>query len=124
MAPSNNGLQSLRKAALSFPDVEVAIACKGTALESHSFKVAKKSFLFLRPAQVMLKLDASLEEAKHIAERNPEACKVGAGGWVTIQLGQQAVSIKEIKRWIDESYELFAATKGAKTSVGTRKRRK
>ena len=112
-APSNKTVRVLRKLAMTYAEVDVAIACKGTALESSSFKVAKKSFLFLRPAELMLKLGASIDEAIEFAKANPDVCKVGAGGWVTIRIDVEAAPMEQVKRWLDESYQLFASKKPA-----------
>src|SRR5713226_4595552 len=46
-------LRALRRAALRHPDVEEGLACKGTVIESVTFKVQGKAFLFLRPEKGM-----------------------------------------------------------------------
>jgi hypothetical protein len=102
----------LRKVALALPDVEEVVACKGTTVESASFRVRGKAFLFLRPATAMVKLDRSKDEAAKLSAREPTGCKVGSGGWATVSiLPPQPASLAQWKRWIAESHALFAAPK-------------
>lgn len=111
-APARSAIPALRKAALRLPDVEESVACAGTALESASFKVGGKAFLFLRPSAAMLKLDASLAEAKAAAASAPKAVKVGAGGWVTVSLADALpVPQKKLEAWIAESRVVLATSK-------------
>ena len=44
--------------AKKLPATEEAIACKGTALESRSFKIAGKAFLFVGPKHALVKAGA------------------------------------------------------------------
>ena len=109
---------TLRKAALRQTDVEQAIACQGTTLESVSFKVQGKAFLFLRPAAAMLKLGESLAEAARLAKQGPALCKVGSGGWVTIALGgDSSLPADVLARWVAESYGLMLAPKSRKKAT-------
>ncbi len=111
-------VQALRKAALRHPDVEETVACQGTSVESASFKVKGKAFLFLRAGTAMVKLDKSRAEAARLAAKAPDRCKAGAQGWTTITLGgDSAVPPELLKRWIDESYALMAAPKGLRRSA-------
>jgi hypothetical protein len=104
--------QQLLAAALALPDVEEGIACAGTVLEKRTIKVRKKAFLFLSAKDVMLKLADSLPAATKLADAEPERYKVGAHGWTTIQIaGAKRLSLPQIKKWIAESYQLFAASK-------------
>lgn len=97
--------EALRRAALAHPGVEEKVACRGTALESASFRVGGKAFLFLSPGKAMVKLDGSREEASEIA-----ACKTGAGGWTTVDLASdEAPATSLLVRWVAESRALFAA---------------
>src|SRR5215470_18046212 len=57
----------LRSIATRLPDVEQGIACKGTALESVTYQVRKKAFLFVGPKAARLKLDQSLGDARKLA---------------------------------------------------------
>jgi hypothetical protein len=60
-------------------DVEEGLACKGTVIESVTFKVQGKAFLFLRPEKAMLRLDRSHDEAATLAAKKPACYKVGSG---------------------------------------------
>ena len=48
--------------ARALPDVTEGVACAGTKLESRTFAVGKKSFLFVSASEMRLKLDASAAE--------------------------------------------------------------
>jgi len=105
---------ALRKAALSLPDVEEGVACEGTAVESRTFKIGKKAFLFVRPAAFMLKVDESAEAAKRLAEKDGRY-RIGAGGWVTVTLGSAPPPpLRLIAGWMNESYRGMAASKRRK----------
>lgn len=85
----------------SLPNVTRGIACAGTALESQTFAVNKKTFLFLSPKEARLKLDDSVAQAKAMG------LAVGANGWVKIPLADvPGTSI--LQQWIAESYSLMA----------------
>ncbi len=104
-------IETLRRTALGHPDVEEGLSCKGTAIESATFKVNGKAFLFLRPGTAMLKLDASLAEASKLAAEKPDGYKVGSGAWVTIALSNpKELSMEVLARWIAESHKLFASS--------------
>jgi hypothetical protein len=101
---------ALRTAALRLPGVEEGVACEGTAVESRTFKVRKKSFLFVRRANVMLKLGDSADEAARLASKDGRY-RIGAGGWLTVTLGAGTAPppMALMTRWIAESYRLYAA---------------
>lgn len=102
--------QALRAAAAALPDAVLGIACAGTKLESTTFAVAKKSFLFLGSTEARLKLGASLASAEQWAKRPDAAVRVGASGWVTVRLDAPgAPDAATLRRWVEESYGLFAA---------------
>ena len=102
-------MQALRKLALSYPEAQEGIACKGTALECSTFNARSKAFLFVGAADVRLKLDASLAEANKLAAKEPSRYQVGAHGWVKVTLHQdEAAPLELLKKWIDESYRLLA----------------
>ncbi len=112
---SDKLIENLRKVALSCPNTEETLSCKGTAIESATFKIKSKSFIFVRPGNVMVKLDTSLEEAGKLAKENPKSLKVGKGGWTTITApGSKEVPLSLLKKWTKESYELFCAPKNKK----------
>jgi hypothetical protein len=109
-AGPEEAMQALRHVALSHPDVEEALACKGTVLESATFKVRQKAFLFLRPGKAMLKLDKSQGAASKLAAKTPASYKIGSGGWATVDLSSpKELSLTVLASWIAESYSLFAA---------------
>jgi len=109
MAKLISALHLLRTRALRLPDVEEAIACKGTALESSAFKVGGKSFLFIGAKEMRLKLGTSLAEAGRIEKKDAAACTVGAGGWVKIPCNPEAaIPAATLEKWVEESYRLFA----------------
>jgi hypothetical protein len=101
-------MQSLRIHALKYPDTEEGVACEGTSLEKRTIKVKNKAFLFLGLADAMVKLDASLPEATKLAAKEPGRYKVGAHAWVSVKWGDDEAPVDLLKRWIDESYRLFA----------------
>ena len=107
---------NLATIALALPGVEQGIACAGTALESRTYQVNKKSFLFVSKKQARLKLDASASEARKLG------FAVGANGWVTVPLdGLPAAAV--IKRWIAESYSLVSRASGGSQAKRTGTRR-
>lgn len=89
--------------ALALPDVGEGVACAGTKLESRTFDVRKKSFLFVSKTQLRLKLAASASDARE------RGFPVGANGWATLPLdGLPSGAV--LKRWIAESHALAAGT--------------
>jgi hypothetical protein len=101
--------QELRNFAARLPETSEGVACKGTSLEKTTFKVKNKAFLFLGVADAMLKLRDSLAEAKTIAAKSPNQCKAGANGWVSLKFDDnEVVPLDVLKRWVKESYQLFA----------------
>lgn len=107
-------LGALREAALAQPDVEVSVACAGTSVESASFKVRGKAFLFLRNVSAMVKLSVSRAEAERWAQQSPGVCKIGSGGWATITLATlDSAGVQRVRNWIAESYEQFASERSA-----------
>lgn len=90
--------------ARTLPDVAAGVACAGTKLESRTFRVGTKSFLFLSPTQLRLKLDASVAEAKKLG------IGVGANGWTTLSL-DALPSVAVLRRWIGESHALVAPSR-------------
>lgn len=114
-------IESLRKHALTFPDTSEGVACEGTKLEKRTIKVGAKAFLFLGPADAMLKLKASLAEAKRLAKRAPDRVRAGATGWVTVTVRGDAVTPAALlRKWARESYDLAAPAKPAKARAKAR----
>lgn len=111
-AESGKMIADLRQVALGCPDTEETVSCKGTAIQSATFKTRGKSFLFLRPGNVMVKLDRSLVQAERLAAKYPTCLKVGKGAWTTITApGSKEVPLSLIKRWIKESHAMFSSSK-------------
>lgn len=101
--------KAVRALALQKPDVVEGVACQGTALESATFGVGKKVFLFVRKVdgvqELRLKLTESQTEARKLASAHPEAYTIGAQGWAKVTFGTNgAVPLALLERWIEESY--------------------
>jgi hypothetical protein len=96
--------------AKSLEDVELGIACAGTALEARSYSTGKKAFLFVAKEQARLKLVASAPEAKELG------FAVGASGWVTLALDRLPAAAV-LRRWIVESHALAAGAKAGKRAT-------
>ena len=108
-AAKNKIAELLAKAAQSLDDVSEGIACAGTSLEARTFIVRKKAFLFLGAKEAKVKLDGSLGEAAELAKTPKSAVRVGGHGWTTIRLDEgKAPPAAVLRRWVAESYELFA----------------
>lgn len=115
-------IEALRAIASRYPDVEEGIACKGTTVESITYKVRKRAFLFLRTAGVMLKLRESLGEAAEMARKEPARYSAGSGGWVTVrQPNAGPLPMDMMERWIGESYALMSAGAPASKPVPRKK---
>jgi hypothetical protein len=100
---------ALQRSAQRHAGVEEGIACAGTAVESRTFKVNSRAFLFLRPQDARLKLADSLPEAVALAATSPDVCRAGSGGWVHVNFspGDLLPPIAMLERWIAESYRLM-----------------
>jgi hypothetical protein len=111
-------MKSLHQFALSLPDVEEGISCKGTSLESPTATVNGKAFLFLGTKQIRFKLGESLKDADKASAKSPDAITVGANGWVTIAATSlDVVPPNVLKKWIEESYRLMAPKKAPLAKV-------
>lgn len=128
MARSADPTLPIREKAAAFPDV-----AKGTSCNQSSFKAGKKSFLFIGPGamgigfKAMFKLDRSMDQARQLAEREPDRFEVGNTGWVTTRFTAEKPLPKSIwTRWLQESYDLCFATsakkKQAKKTPATKKK--
>lgn len=95
-------MKSLHATAAAMPDVEVGVACAGTALEKRTYKVGGKAFVFLGAKDVMVKLGPSVAAAKKLG------CAPGANGWTKVVFGPSAPREAVLVRWIAESYALMA----------------
>lgn len=97
-------MKQLLQIASALPDVEQGIACAGTSLESRTFHVKGKAFLFISREHARLKLAASADEARgHGAD-------VGTGGWTKLSLDALPPPAV-LKRWIAESHGLVGGGK-------------
>ena len=102
----------------------------GRRLQRHghrktTYKVRNKAFVFLGPADAMLKLNDSINEAQTFAAKLPANCKVGIGGWVTLKFANgETVPLDVLTRWIKESHQLFASAEKTKTPMKKRKPKK
>lgn len=97
---------------------------KGAACTQSSFKVGGKAFLFVGEqggrSKVMLKLDASMAEARKLAKQAPDDYQVGTTGWVTARFDATRPMPKRLwERWLEESYAMSAG--GAKKKVTKKK---
>ncbi len=99
----------MRARALQKPGVVEGVACQGTALESATFGVGKKVFLFVRKMdgiqELRLRLTESQAEARKLASAHPDSYAIGAQGWAKVMFGTDGTpSIALLERWIEESY--------------------
>lgn len=102
--------QALRKAAMKLPGATQSAACEGTVIEKAAVKVGSKTFLFLGPADVMLKLDGSRAAAAKLMAKYP-GLKVSASGWTSVKLADGAPPLAVLETWVAESYRLMAPTR-------------
>jgi predicted DNA-binding protein (MmcQ/YjbR family) len=108
--------ETLLKFALKYPETERGIACEGTTAEKTTVKVGKKAFMFLRPKDLMIKLNTSIAEANSLALKEKGALKVGSNGWVTVMLdNKKLLPPSLLEKWIDESYRLIVLGDKSKT---------
>lgn len=97
--------EHLRARALALPETS-----EGTSCVNRAFKVRKKNFLFVgekeERVRVMLKLDASLEEARAMEDPRIE---VGKLGWVTVRFAPDDVPDADLLAdWVEESFRTLA----------------
>src|SRR5688572_2041391 len=108
-------LTALKKLALSHAGVDEGVACAGTSLEALTFNVCKKSFLFVAAKddglQLRLKLASSLSEAQNLAKHDATRFEANKNGWVKVTYADDAPPADLLKRWIGESYALYAKGK-------------
>lgn len=111
-AAKKDPTEPIRSRASRYPAVD-----EGTACTQSSFKVGKKSFLFVGMQggryKLMLKLKESMPEAVRLAKKNPDLYEVGSTGWVTARFTAEKPMPKKLwEAWLDESYELSVGKKG------------
>jgi hypothetical protein len=106
---------TLTKAASAIAGVAEGIACAGTSLESRTFNVGGKAFLFVGTKDARLKLDASLGEAMALARQASSGVRVGTKGWVTLRIeSEEAPDATTLRRWVRESHGVTASPPQAK----------
>ena len=118
--------QALRRIASRHADVEQGVACKGTSLESTTFGVRRKVFLFMRVTDgvfnLRLRLGDSRGEAAKLAAKEPGRYAIGAGGWAKVTFSEgDAAPLDLLERWIDESHAAVVGPRpDAKRSAGAK----
>ena len=132
-AKKKDPTDAIRSKASRFPGVEQGAACTQS-----SFKVGKKSFLFVGMQggryKLMFKLEDSLAEATALADRHPDNYGVGNTGWVSARFtAEDPMPRKLWEKWLDESYALSCGTgararstpkKAAKAAKSTKVKKK
>ncbi len=111
MRPRGKLAAALKKAAQRHAGAEEAVACAGTAIESTTWGVGKKVFLFAGVSRgvvsVRVKVKASASEVKELAKADPKRFALGANGWATVKFAEdEAPPMKLLTRWIAESFAL------------------
>ncbi len=122
MAAAKDPTTAMREAAAALRDVTSGTSCNQT-----SYKAGNKGFLFIGPGpkgvgfKAMFKLDASIDEAKALAKKEPDRFEVGAGNWVTTRFSAEKPLPKKIwSRWLKESHAA-AVEGGAGKKKATRR---
>lgn len=85
--------------------VTETVACAGTAIEQASFKVGKKSFLFVQAKDGGVIVRLKLGESASSAGAH-EAVEIGVNGWATVRLSAQQALPRAARAWVLESYAL------------------
>ncbi len=107
-------MTNLAAIANALPGVTEGIACAGTSLESRTWKVNEKAFLFVSKKEARLKLESSIAEARKLG------VAVGANGWAKFALDAPPPAVV-LKRWIAESHAAMGG--GAKAPTGAKSKR-
>ena len=120
-ASKKDPTEPIRLAASRYPGVAA-----GTACTQNSFKVGKKAFLFIGMQggrhKAMLKLEASMPEARKLAKKAPADFQVGSTGWVTARFSAEKPLPRTLwKKWLDESYALSAGTPPVRKKAAKKK---
>ncbi len=122
MTGSDDPTAAIRAEASALRDV-----VEGTSCNQTSFKIGKKSVLFLGPGpkgrgfKAMFKLDASMPQAHELAAESPDRFEVGSTGWVTARFTSEEPLPPAIwQPWLRESYELSQPRRARKPKTGTK----
>ena len=105
MAPAKKDpLDAIRRHAGKKAGVDAGKACT-----QDSFKVGGKAFLYVGMqggrCKLMLKLGASMDEAKTLAKKEPDRFEVGKTGFVTVRFPpDDPLPATHWRKWINESY--------------------
>jgi hypothetical protein len=112
-------MADLDRIARSLAEVEVGVACAGTSLESRTWKVGGKAFLFVSKKDVRLKLGVSADDAR------ARGFAVGKTLWATLPLDALPPE-RVLAKWIAESHAAMAPTRavGSKPAPKRRGRRR
>lgn len=115
MATAKDPTQALKAAAAALPDV-----VEGTSCNQTSFKAGKKAFLYVGPGakgvgyKAMFKLAESMDQARELAQSDPECFGLGVGNWVTTRFSSDKPLPKKVwGGWLKDAYA--AATQPAAT---------
>lgn len=120
--PKQTTLQQVPQIAESFPEVTRGVACKGTKLESTTFGVKNKVFLFVRdqsdPVELRFKLAASASEAQKLSATDKRV-SIGANNWAKLSFSPtDPPALDLVQRWIGESYTAVVGTSPVGTASG------
>ena len=115
--------QPIRQKASQYAGVD-----EGTACTQSSFKVGKKSFLFIGEQggryKAMFKLKDSISEANKLAKKSPEDYQVGNTAWVTARFSAEKPMPKKVwEKWLEESYQLSAGAGSPSTKKKASKKK-
>jgi hypothetical protein len=103
---------TLQRAAERLPDVEQGIACAGTVIESRTYKIGGKAFLFLGPKVARFKLIDSAKEMAARAKKEGTRYSIGAGGWAALTLDGKSPVKGDLEKWVGESYRALGGGGG------------
>ena len=109
MRPRGDVARAVKQSASRFPGAEEGVACAGTSLESTTWNVKGKAFVFAAVkdgvCSIRVKLQESAAEARALAKAQPARCSVGAGNWAKLTWPKdQKAPVKLMARWIAESH--------------------
>jgi len=87
---------------------------EGTSCSQSSFKTNGKAFLFIGEQggryKAMFKLKDSRNEAKKLAQGEPDNYQIGKAPWVTTRFSADAPMPQKLwEKWLDESYMLTSS---------------
>ena len=106
--------EQIRTHAMSFPETT-----EGSSCVNRAFKAGTKNFVFLGEKDdectIRLKLDASVDEVAGLSGDAPDRFEVGKGGWTKLTFPpDDPPALKDLERWITESFFLLAPKKISK----------